>query len=103
MPAEIPVVLFVAWALAGSFLGVIYGFRRRWSAILDGYTMFRLGADLPDDVKRSFDDHSNTLEVENCHGLNGVPGLVGDTKPDMSLGRIDLVQNSVANEGKMYE
>jgi hypothetical protein len=103
VPAELPIVLFVAWALVGSVLGIMYGFRRRWSAILDGYTMFRLGADLPVDVKRRFADHSNTLEVENCHGLNKVPGLVGDTKPEMCLGRIGLVQSSVASKGKMYE
>jgi hypothetical protein len=103
MPAAIPIILFLAWALVGSVLGVVYGFRRRWSAILDGYAMFRLGADLPDDVKKRFNDHSNTLEVDECHGLSGVPGLVGDVKPEMWLGRIGLVEGSVANKGKMYE
>ena len=52
--AEIPIALFGVWAVAGSLLGLVYGFRRRWSAMLDGYTMFRLGADLPSDVKRKF-------------------------------------------------
>jgi hypothetical protein len=103
MPVEIPIVLFIAWALVASVLGIMYGFRRRWSATLDGYTMFRLGADLPGDVKRRFADYSNTLEVDECHGLNGVPGLVGDSKPEMWLGRIGLVNDSFATKGKMYE
>ncbi|KAH5614175.1 hypothetical protein HBI26_003750 [Parastagonospora nodorum] len=103
MPAEVPFTLFVAWALVGAILGVKYGFRRRWSAILDGYTMFRLGADLPEDMKRQFAEQSNTLEVEGCHGLSGVPGLVGDTKPDMWLGHIGLVGSSVAAKDKLYE
>jgi hypothetical protein len=65
--------------------------------------MFRLGADLPEDMKRQFAEHSNTLEVEDCHGLSGVPGLVGDTKPDMWLGHIGLVGSSVAAKDKLYE
>jgi hypothetical protein len=104
VPAEVPIVLFAAWAIVGSILGVIYGFRRRWSAMLDGYTMFRLGADLPDDVKRRFADQSVTLEVEDCRGLDGVPALVGDMKPEMWLGRIGLVgKGGVAVKSKLYE
>lgn len=103
VPVEVPVMLFVAWALVASCLGVVYGFRRRWSAMLDGYTMFRLGAALPDDVKRKFTDYSNTLEVDDCVGLHGVPGLVGDTEKDMWVGRIGLVEGSKAQKGKMYE
>jgi hypothetical protein len=103
MPAEVPLALFGIWAIFGSLMGVFYGFRRRWSAILDGYAMFRLGADLPDSVKREFEKQSNTLEVEECRGLERVPGLVGDVKPEMWLGRIGLVRKSVAVKGKMYE
>ncbi|KAF2028774.1 hypothetical protein EK21DRAFT_101653 [Setomelanomma holmii] len=103
MPAAIPVVLFVAWALVASVLGVLYGFRRRWSAILDGYAMFRLGADLSADEKARFAACSNTLEVEECEGLGGVPGLVGDVTGEMWLGRIGLVRGPRAEKGKMYE
>jgi hypothetical protein len=103
IPAELPIALFAAWAIVGSVLCLIYGFRRRWSAILDGYTMFRLGADLPDDVKQRFVGQSITLEVEECRGLEGVPALVGDVKPEMWMGRIGLVERGGAVKGKMYE
>ncbi|KAH7350288.1 hypothetical protein BKA66DRAFT_600120 [Pyrenochaeta sp. MPI-SDFR-AT-0127] len=103
MPAVVPVALFCLWALVGSVLGILYGFRRRWSEILDGYTMFRLGADLPLDVKKSLDGFSNTLEVEECSALNDMPGLVGDTMPEMWMGHVGLVGQSVADKAKMYE
>jgi hypothetical protein len=96
--AEIPIALFGVWAVAGSLLGLVYGFRRRWSATLDGYTMFRLGADLPSDLKRKSMDQSITLDVDKCRGL------VGDMKPEIYLGRIGLVEESgVAVKGKLYE
>jgi hypothetical protein len=55
--------------------------------------MFRLGADLQDHLKREFEQMSDTMEVEECRGLQIVPGLVGDAKPKMCLGRIGLVDN----------
>lgn len=103
MSAEVPVTLLILWALMSSSLGVFCGFRGRWSTILDGYTMFRLRAELPDDVNRNFADYSNTLEVDDRIGLSGVPGLVGDTKPKMWLGKIGLIGRSAAENGKMYK
>lgn len=103
MPAIVPVALFCIWALVASVLGIVYGFRRRWTEILDGYTMFRLSAELPDQTKRALEGFSNTLEVEECAALRQVPGLVGDAKPEMWLGRIGLVGRSVADKAKMYE
>ncbi|KAH7081825.1 hypothetical protein BKA63DRAFT_463289 [Paraphoma chrysanthemicola] len=99
MPAAIPVVLFVAWALVASVLGMLYGFRRRWSAILDGYAMFRLGGG----GKRRVGMWSNTLEVEECEGLREVPGLVGDVKSELAIGRIGLVRSQKAEKGKLFE
>ncbi|KAH7080668.1 hypothetical protein FB567DRAFT_109727 [Paraphoma chrysanthemicola] len=103
MPAAIPVGLFVAWALVASVLGMLYGFRRRWSAILDGYAMFRLGTEVDDGVKRRVGKWSNTLEVEECEGLREVPGLVGDVKSELAIGRIGLVWSHRAEKGKLYE
>lgn len=104
VPAEIPIALFAAWALFGPLMGIMYGFRRRWSAILDGYTMFRLGADLSDEVRARFAGYTHTLEVEDCVGLEQVPGLVGDVKVESRVGRIGLVDRSgVARKAKLYE
>ncbi|RFU30890.1 hypothetical protein B7463_g5464, partial [Scytalidium lignicola] len=50
LPA-IPAVLFMIWAVCCALLGVFFGFRRRWSDCLDGYSFFRLGVDSADDVK----------------------------------------------------
>lgn len=103
MSASIPVALFLAWAMVASVLGVVYGFRRRWSATLDGYAMFRLGADLSYDTKEKIAAHTNTGEVVDCYALNHVPGLVGDTRPELCLGHIGLVESSRAEKEKMYQ
>ncbi|EON97701.1 hypothetical protein UCRPA7_7042 [Phaeoacremonium minimum UCRPA7] len=103
IPASVPASLFFAWAFVGPILGIIYGFRRRWSATLDGYSLFRLGADLPDDVKERMAMYTNTGEREECFELNRLPGLVGDTKPGQWLGHIGLVEGSVAAKDKKYQ
>tara|TARA_R110002003_G_scaffold63_6_gene5837 strand:- start:9962 stop:10204 length:243 start_codon:yes stop_codon:yes gene_type:complete len=74
-----------------------------WSAILHGYAMFRLGAELKEGVTRSFVGCSNTLEVEECEGMREVPRLVGDVKSGMAAVRIGLVRGKVAAKGKLYE
>lgn len=103
IPASVPASLFFAWAFIGPILGIIYGFRRRWSATLDGYSLFRLGADLPDDVKERMAMYTNTGEREECFELNRLPGLVGDMKPGPWLGHIGLVEGSVASKEKRYQ
>lgn len=65
VPAKIPITLFAAWAILGPLMGFLYGMQRRWSAILDGYTVFRLDADLSDDVRARFAGYTHTLEAED--------------------------------------
>jgi hypothetical protein len=61
MPAIVPVALFCIWALVSSTLGIMYGFRGRWTETLGGHTLFRFGA-------------------EDDAALDDIPALVGDTK-----------------------
>lgn len=102
MPASIPLAFFALWALVSTPLCAAYGFRRRWTEILDGHTLFRLGVDLDEEDRGRVQRYSNTGEVETSVGLNEVPGLVGDTRAGEVVGRIGLVGGSVAGKGKLY-
>ena len=102
MPASIPLAFFALWALVSTSLCACYGFRKRWTEILDGHTLFRLGVDLDEEDRGRIQRYSNTGEVETSVGLNEIPGLVGDTRPGEVVGRIGLVAGSVAVKGKLY-
>jgi hypothetical protein len=103
MPAAVPVTLFCIWALISCSLGILYGFRRRWTEILDGHTMFRLGAELLEHERSEMRKTSNIAKKEDRVALDEIPALVGDTKPDMWLGRIGLVRDTGADKKKLYE
>jgi hypothetical protein len=81
MPASIPVTLFGLWALITSSLCLVYGFRRRWSEILDGHTVFRLGVELEDTHKTKLQMHSTAAEIEECSALHEIPGFLSDMDP----------------------
>lgn len=107
MPASIPVALFGLWALVSSNLCLVYGFRPRWGATLDGHTVFRLGVELKDNYKAKLQQHSTTAEIEECSALHEIPGFVGDMDHSHPVGRIGLVNRQV-NEGvakkdKLYQ
>ncbi|OAL47005.1 hypothetical protein IQ07DRAFT_647277 [Pyrenochaeta sp. DS3sAY3a] len=106
MPASIPVALFGLWALISSALCLIYGFRRRWSAILDGHTVFRLGVELSEVYKTELQQHSTVAEIEECSALHAIPGLIGDIDYRSAVGRIGLVDGKVneviARKDKLY-
>lgn len=101
--AIVPLGLFCVWALVSSTLGLMYGFRRRWTETLDGHTMFRMGAELSEHARRELLETSNTGKKEDDKALNNIPGLVGDSKPDMFVGRIGLVASEKARKNKIYE
>jgi hypothetical protein len=102
LPPSIPVALFAVWALLSSALCLIYGFRQRWSAIVDGHTVFRLGVGLDEESRLAIQKHAITDEIEDCTALNSVPGLVGDTNPAGAVGSIGLVERAVADKKKLY-
>ena len=72
IPATIPIALFGLWALISSGLCLVYGFRRRWTAILDGHTVFRLGVELKDIYKAKLQQYSTLAEIEECTALHEV-------------------------------
>ncbi|KAJ4349101.1 hypothetical protein N0V95_004882 [Ascochyta clinopodiicola] len=103
VPAGVPVALFFLWALISITLCVRYGFRKRWSAILDGHTLFILGVELEEGDKLKVHKYSSTAEAEECLALSEIPGLVGDMQPSFAIGRIGLVETSVAAKNKLYQ
>jgi hypothetical protein len=66
--------------------------------------MLRLGAELPDHARKELLKTSNVIKIEDCAAaLDGIPELVGDTKPEMFLGRIGSVKGVGADKGKSSE
>ncbi|KAI4635557.1 uncharacterized protein J4E87_000509 [Alternaria ethzedia] len=102
MPAAVPVALFGLWALISSGLCLIYGFRRRWSAILDGHTVFRLGAELQQTYRARMQRYSTIADVEECEALHEIPGFVADMEPNDDVGRIGLMDGKPARKDKLY-
>lgn len=96
IPASVPVVLFGLWALISSALCLVYGFRRRWSATLDGHTVFRLGVELRENYRAKIQQDPTVAEIEECPALHEVPGFVGDMDHDRSVGRIGLVDGQLS-------
>jgi hypothetical protein len=102
MPATVPVALFGLWALISSGLCLVYGFRRRWSVILDRHTVFRLGVDLQDSYRVKLQRHSTVAEIEECSALHEIPGFVSDVDFNADVGRIGLVEGKAARKDKFY-
>ncbi|KAB5511706.1 hypothetical protein GE09DRAFT_639329 [Coniochaeta sp. 2T2.1] len=103
VPPEVPAILFLVWSLAVLSFCALYGFRRRWSATLDGYSLFRFGADITEAGKSRIARFSNTREVEECKALHGLPGFVGDKRPQAWIGQIALVDGVPAAKAKLYD
>ncbi|KAI4678489.1 uncharacterized protein J4E84_008745 [Alternaria hordeiaustralica] len=102
MPAAVPVALFGLWALISSGLCLLYGFRRRWSAILDGHTVFRLGAELQQTYRAKLQRYSTIADIEECEALHKIPGFVADMDADDDVGRIGLMDGKPARKDKFY-
>jgi hypothetical protein len=103
VPVAIPVTLFCMWALITSTLGIMYGFRRRWTETLDGCAMFQLGVESSELGRRAMLERSDILKKEDRVTREYLPALVRDTKPKMWLGRIELVKDVKADKKKLYE
>ncbi|KAF2011601.1 hypothetical protein BU24DRAFT_454114 [Aaosphaeria arxii CBS 175.79] len=103
MPAGLPVALFAMWAVMSTTLCVMYGFRRRWSEVLDGHTLFRLGVDLPQSDRDAVQQFSSAQDIVACSALGDIPGLVGDMDPGNAVGKIGLVARNAADKAKLYQ
>ncbi|KKZ66890.1 hypothetical protein EMCG_07386 [[Emmonsia] crescens] len=98
----LPGTLFVIWSVSSAIIGATYGFRRRWSETLDGYSLFRFGVDLAHEV-RHHPGFTSTDGLDKCTKLQELPGLIGDSRPDMEIGHITLVaKQNVAKKDKLY-
>ncbi|KAK2746128.1 hypothetical protein FQN55_005757 [Onygenales sp. PD_40] len=86
----IPAIPLIIWALGSAILGAMYGFRRRWAETLDGYCLFRFGADFSKQISDN-PDFSGIEPFYKSRGLKRLPGLIGDSRPKMDIGHISLV------------
>ncbi|EGC41819.1 conserved hypothetical protein [Histoplasma capsulatum var. duboisii H88] len=95
-------VLFAIWTVGSVIFGCVYGFRCRWSDTLDGYSMFRFGADFAQEIKDE-PDFACASEFQECQALWKLPGLVGDSELQMDIGHITLVKRgNEPSKGKKY-
>ncbi|PGH12318.1 hypothetical protein AJ79_04384 [Helicocarpus griseus UAMH5409] len=102
IPPMIPGMLFAIWAVGSGTLGCFYGFRRRWSEVLDGYSMFRFGADYADKICDQ-PQFPSIKQFDECDALRGLPGLVGDSRMEEEIGHISLVRRgNFADKRKLY-
>jgi hypothetical protein len=81
----------------------MYGFRKCWSAILNGHTLFRLGVSLEESERIKIQRYLSVMEIEDWHTLNDVPALVGNLKPSNRIGRIGLAKTDVPAKDKLYQ
>jgi hypothetical protein len=65
--------------------------------------VFRLEAELADHERRKLLKTSNIMRKEDDVVLENIPALVGDTKPEMWLNKIELVRFGKAKKSKLYE
>ncbi|KAM7197508.1 hypothetical protein V8F20_006653 [Naviculisporaceae sp. PSN 640] len=75
----IPAALLAAWAVGCAILGLWYGFRRRLTESLNGYSFMRIGVEVSDQVKENR-DFWEADRFEESRTLQRLPGLVGDFK-----------------------
>ncbi|PGH08909.1 hypothetical protein GX51_00966 [Blastomyces parvus] len=95
-------ILLALWTMGSVILGCGYGLRRRWSERLDGYSMFRFGADFAREIQND-PEFACAADFEECQALWKLPGLVGDAEPEREIGHISLVKRgNEPNKGKRY-
>ncbi|CAH0056556.1 unnamed protein product [Clonostachys solani] len=84
VPGIVPyqaVLVFLSLWVAVTVLPQLYPpfFRRRWSEILDGFAMFRLGAEWRDAIHEL--DGIDLVSPDTARVLDQVPGMIGDMNP----------------------
>ena len=86
IPWQIVLALLAVWTLI-TILPSMWAFpEKRWAATLDGFEMFRLGAEWRGVVRR----FEGTEFKENEGVLLDVPGMIGDMEPDEKRGFVGL-------------
>ncbi|KAF7589814.1 hypothetical protein BBP40_003623 [Aspergillus hancockii] len=72
VPPIAPAVLFLVWAAGCVTLGLGFGFGRRWSDTLDGYSLFRFGVNLADTIGDDA-DLPDKGDLGRCTALSTLP------------------------------
>lgn len=85
VPPAIPAVIFAIWAFGCVLLGVWFGFRRRWSDSLDGFSFFQFGVELANEVKDK-PDFLSAKEFRQSETLWSLPGSLKDMRSNNSHG-----------------
>ncbi|KAL4804647.1 hypothetical protein BDV18DRAFT_161742 [Aspergillus unguis] len=103
VPPHIPAAMLGIWACGCVVLAVRYGFRRRWSDTLDGYSFLRFGVDIADEVRGRPGLMTANKEFHEQNELEDLPGLIGDSRNDLKVGQIGLVnEGSYARRNRLY-
>ncbi|MCJ1365613.1 hypothetical protein MMC16_004738 [Acarospora aff. strigata] len=97
VPWRVVIVLLSMWTFITVLPNCWTFMDRRWAAILDGFEMFRLGAEWREAVwkheKRDFTE---------CDALINVPGMVGDMEPGSEKGFVGLSAVVARARGRVY-
>ncbi|EFR03588.1 hypothetical protein MGYG_06582 [Nannizzia gypsea CBS 118893] len=102
VPPLVSTLLLGIWATGCIVLGVMYGFRRRWSDTLDGYSLFRFGVGFGEEL-RNKNALSSTQGLEKSDRLWSLPGMIGDSRMQFDIGHISLVgKDQAVNPSKLY-
>ena len=72
VPWQLVLGLLAIWAIAVASLSAYTLFTRRWAPILNGFELFRFGAQYGEQV-----NDFRTGRFETCDELNNIPGMVG--------------------------
>ncbi|ODH46278.1 hypothetical protein GX48_07620 [Paracoccidioides brasiliensis] len=97
----LPLYFLIPWTLVSVILTLMFSPTPRWSDTLDGFSLFRFGADYADEVKGHAEYYS-TEDYEKCGPLMDIPGLIGDSRPMSIYGHISLVKDSGTSRDKLY-
>lgn len=97
VPWRVVVVLLSIWTFI-TVLPTCWTFTdRRWAAILDGFEMFRLGAEWRQAVWKL-----EERDFTECDALVDVPGMVGDMEPGSEKGFVGLSAAVASARGRVY-
>ncbi|KAM7214556.1 UbiA prenyltransferase family domain containing protein [Rhypophila decipiens] len=79
VPPVFPAALFMAWAVGCVVLGVYYGFRKRSTDAMDGYSFVRIGVEVADRVRDDRDFWvAGRFQDSSSKTLRNLPGRIGD-------------------------
>ncbi|KAL8712836.1 MAG: hypothetical protein Q9220_003044 [cf. Caloplaca sp. 1 TL-2023] len=97
VPWQLVLTLLGMWTVITVLPNCWTLFQRRWAAILDGFEMFRLGAEWRGAVLQL-----EEREFIDCDALRDVPGMVGDMESESVRGFVGLSSTVAKAQDRMY-